>query len=108
MLYIMNNKLPRFKYFREGEESKMGLFIETTSYGETFETNSPKWKTSKVIVDGKNVASVSFNKAADTTEIKMKEDATYIAISGFGFETSTPDTIPVKGTVAEVKAKLGL
>ena len=71
---------------------------------------SPKWKISLVWLEAANVASVAFNQAAHTTEITMKKGKTFVVTDEdgtFGFETDKPDVIPVKGTVEEVKRKLG-
>jgi hypothetical protein len=73
------------------------------------EVNSSNWKARIVGVNGGKVASVSFNKAANTTEITMKPGATYEAIlDGVVFEVDSPAVIPVKGVETEVKKKLGL
>ena len=73
-----------------------------------FETNSSSWKTPAVVVDGAAVLSVTFNEKAKTTEIALKQGASYVALADFAYETDTPDVIPVKGSVEDVKKKLGL
>ena len=74
-----------------------------------FEINSDSWKWIKAGIKGERVASVQFNEQANTTEIVMKDGASYEVTDGsFAFEYNDPKVIPVTGTVEEVKAKLGL
>ncbi len=74
----------------------------------TFEVNDETWASKEVSLDRTKVQSVTFNEAAQTTEIEIKDGKTYIANMGFHVEVSDPAIIPVKGTVKEVKSKLGM